>query len=77
MMRDRTPEPFVARQLDLFKTRTGELADRVAAGHLSFIDAVDLAYSAATWSGLADSAGDDAVQAVLASAFMGVRKQRP
>jgi hypothetical protein len=43
-------------------------------GHgLSFTDAVDLAYSAAVWSGLADQYGDDAVQAVLARAFAKAR----
>jgi hypothetical protein len=47
------------------------LADRVTTGGIGFIDAVDLAYSAAQFSGLADRVGDDAVQAVMGSAFMG------
>ena len=57
--------------LDLFHVRCCTLADRVVAGGIGFIDAVDLAYTAAQFSGLADRVGDDAVQAVMASAFMG------
>jgi hypothetical protein len=57
--------------LDLFHDRCCTLAERVSAGGISFIDAVDLAYSAAQFSGLADRVGDDAVQAVMGSAFMG------
>jgi len=41
----------------------------VLSGQLSFIDAVDIAYSAADWSGLVDRYGDDVVQLVLADAF--------
>ena len=57
--------------LDLFHDRCCTLADRVIAGGIGFIDAVDLAYTAAQFSGLADRVGDDAVQAVMASAFIG------
>jgi hypothetical protein len=57
--------------LDLFYDRCCTLAGRVNANGIGFIDAVDLAYSAAQFSGLADRVGDDAVQAVMASAFMG------
>jgi hypothetical protein len=46
------------------------LADRVIAGKLAFIDAIDMAYSAAEWSGLIDAAGDDAVQKIMAAAFV-------
>jgi len=60
--------------LDVFAVRAGQLAARVGRG-LSFIDAIDMAYSAAIWSGLADQYGDDVVQAVLADAFTGVRKE--
>jgi hypothetical protein len=60
----------VVRQLELLAIRSGELGDRVAAGKIGFLDAVDMAYSAAVWSGLVDNAGDDAVQAVLAAAFV-------
>jgi hypothetical protein len=58
--------------LDLFGTRCHELAERVRLGVLPFFEGVDLAYSAAIWSGLTDAVGDDAVQAVMAEAFMGV-----
>jgi hypothetical protein len=56
--------------LDLLYIRSCTLAERVCAGTLPFIDAVDMAYSAAEWAGLCDSHGDDAVQAELAAAFM-------
>jgi hypothetical protein len=59
-------------QLDLFAVRCSELADRVVAGRLGFINAVDMAYSAAEWSGLVEMVGDDAVQKVMAAAFMRV-----
>ena len=55
--------------LDLLYERCLTLADRVLSGQLSFIDAVDIAYSAADWSGLVDRYGDDVVQLVLADAF--------
>jgi hypothetical protein len=54
--------------LRLFNTRCRELAV------LPFIDAVDLAYDAAIWSGLVDLVGDDRVQACMAEAFMGLRR---
>jgi hypothetical protein len=66
---------FTSHQLALFSERARVLAERVAAGQLGFIDAVDMAYDAAIWSGLADSVGGDKVQAALAAAFMGVLKQ--
>jgi hypothetical protein len=56
--------------LDLLYIRSCTLAERVCQGQLPFIDAVDMAYSAAEWAGLCDSHGDDAVQAELAAAFM-------
>jgi hypothetical protein len=61
------------RQLELFAIRCSELADRVQRGEIGFIDAVDMAYSAAQWAGLTESAGDDAVQAVMAAAFANAR----
>ena len=61
-------------QIELFAIRASELADRVAAGQISFIDAVDMAYSAAVWSGLTESVGDDIVQAILAAAFANARR---
>jgi hypothetical protein len=64
-------------QIELFAIRASELADRVAAGQISFIDAVDMAYSAAVWSGLADSIGDDAIQKVLQAAFANTSRGQP
>lgn len=76
----------VIRQLEVFALRCGELADRVAAGEIKFLEAVDLAYSAAAWvdlpgtieaSGLIDPkviGGDDVVQATLAAAFANARR---
>jgi hypothetical protein len=74
------------RQLEILALRSLELADRVAAGNLGFLDAVDLAYSAAVWadlpnaidaSGLIDTDainGDDIVQATIAAAFANARR---
>ena len=59
--------------LELLYERSAILADRVLSGQLPFIDAVDMAYSAAEWSGLVDRFGDDLIQLVLADAFVGVR----
>jgi hypothetical protein len=63
--------------LEVFEAHARVLADRVRAGNLLLVDAVDMAHAAATWSGLVDCCGDDAVQTVLNAAFMGVPKQRP
>ncbi len=80
--------PKVTRQLEIFALRCIELADRVAAGEIKFLDAVDLAYSAAIWgdlpnsieaSGLIDRAksgapsGDDIVQHTIGAAFANAR----
>jgi hypothetical protein len=62
------------RQLAIFVQRAFELSDRVAAGELDLIDGVDMAYEAANWSGLTETIGDDAVQAILAEAFAGVQQ---
>ena len=62
------------RQLEILALRALELADRVAFGQLKFIDAVDLAYDAAFWSGLVNAVGDDIVQATLAAAFANARR---
>lgn len=76
----------VTRQLEVFALRCGQLADRSATGELKFLDAVDLAYSAAIWadlpkaieaSGLIDTkviGGDDIVQATLVAAFANARR---
>jgi hypothetical protein len=82
----------VTRQLEILALRSFDLADRVAAGQLSFIDAVDLAYEAAVWanlpntidaSGLLNSniagapTGADIVQATIAAAFAAVLPRPP
>lgn len=75
----------VRTQLEILARRAGELADRVAVGDLSFIEAVDLAYSAAVWAGLPKAidkselitnnlTGDDLVQWTLAAAFATARR---
>jgi len=55
--------------LDLLFDRAATLAQRSRDGSLPFIEAVDMAYSAAEFAGLVDSYGDDEVQKVLAEAF--------
>jgi hypothetical protein len=80
-------QTYAQRQLEILAIRSGELADRVAAGQLGFIDAVDIAYSAAVWAdlpraieraGLIDKSsictGDDIVQSVLAAAFANAKQ---
>ena len=63
------------RALELLALRCCDLADRVRANKIGFIDAVDMAYSAAVWAGLTDDAsGDDAVQKVMAAAFSTISK---
>jgi hypothetical protein len=62
------------RRLEILALRGLELADRVAEGSIKFIDAVDVAYDAALWSGLVDLVGDDIVQATLAAAFANARR---
>src|SRR5262249_20351670 len=80
-MNDHTRGPHAAQlkssqvsrqQLVLFERRCQTLADRVSCKQLNFVDAVDLAYDAATWSGLVDAVGDDVVQTTMANAFMKV-----
>ncbi len=60
--------------LAILSDRCATLADRVRQREISFIDAVDMAYSAADFAGLVESYGDDKIQAVLADAFRGCRK---
>jgi hypothetical protein len=65
---------FTGRQIELFAIRASELADRVCAGDIGFINGVDMLYSAAVWSGLIDKIGDDAVQAIMSAAFATARE---
>lgn len=46
------PSPMTA--LELFAVRADELAQRVHENKLPFLEAVDMAYSAAVWAGLVD-----------------------
>jgi hypothetical protein len=62
------------RQLEILSSRSLELADRVVAGEITLIDAVDMSYAAAVWAGLTETVGDDVVQVVLAEAFRNVRR---
>jgi hypothetical protein len=70
----RTLLEHASRQLEILALRSLELADRVAAGEIAFLDAVDVAYEAALWSGLTNTVGDDIVQATLAAAFANARR---
>ena len=65
-----------SRQLEILAARSLDVADRVKAGEIEFIDAVDVAYEAACWSGLAETVGNDVVQTVLATAFAQVPRGR-
>jgi hypothetical protein len=64
------------RQLEILAIRSLELADRVAADEIEFLDAVDVAYESAVWSGLVETVGNDVVQTVLAEAFATVRRSK-
>jgi hypothetical protein len=66
--------PRGAAALELLALRSLDLADQVAEGRIKFLDAVDLAYSAAEWSGLTETIGDDIVQATLAACFANARR---
>ena len=44
-------------------------------GEIEFFDAVDMAYSAAEFSGLVSRYGDDFVQATLVLAFMDIPRR--
>lgn len=55
--------------LDILFERSCTMADRVEAGEIPLIEAVDFLWSAAELAGTVDRAGPDAVQSVLASAF--------
>jgi hypothetical protein len=61
-------------QLEIFALRSLELADRAAAGEIAFLDAVDIAYDAAVWSGLTTTVGDGIVQATMAAAFANAKR---
>ena len=60
--------------LDLLYVRACTMADRVQAGEIPFIEAVDFMWEAAEFAGTVDRVGPDLVQHVLACAFMGAPK---
>jgi hypothetical protein len=60
--------------LDLLFERCCTLADRVDASELAFLDAVDMAWTAAEFAGTVDRVGPDQIQHVLACAFMHSRR---
>jgi hypothetical protein len=64
----RASEPI--HPLELFYARAFEMAQRIDAGYVGFIDGVDLLYSAAEWAGLIEKYGDDEVQSALSQAFI-------
>jgi hypothetical protein len=70
LAKDRT-----AKQLELLALRSFDFADRVEAGEIKFLDAVDLLYDGAITSGLVEAVGDDIVQATLAAAFASVQRR--
>jgi hypothetical protein len=59
--------------LDLLFVRSCAMAERVVAGEIPFIAAVDFMWEAAEFAGTVDRVGPDLVQHILATAFMGVR----
>jgi hypothetical protein len=63
------------KQLELLALRSFDFADRVEAGEIRFLDAVEVLYAGAVTSGLVDAVGDDVVQATLAAAFAAVRRR--
>jgi hypothetical protein len=69
------PSKFTVCQAELFAIKCCEFAERVAAGQIAFLDAVDLLHDAAVSSGLVDSVGDDAVQKIMAAAFGNIGRE--
>jgi hypothetical protein len=65
---------YHAAQFKLFTLRCLDLADRVAAGRIAFLDAIDICYEAAIWAGLVDDLGDDLIQACMAAAFANAKR---
>jgi hypothetical protein len=62
------------RQIALLHHHATMLADRVEAGQIGFIDAVDIAYQAALAAGMDQTVGDEEIQAVLHYCFGPVRE---
>jgi hypothetical protein len=62
------------RQIELLHYHASMLAERVEIGQLGFIDAVDLAYTAALAAGMDQTVGDDQIQDILHCCFGPVRE---
>ena len=85
-MKSSTRAQRVTHQLEILARRSAELADQAAVGQLLFLEAVDMAHSAAVWAGLAPAidksglidttviTGEDVVQATIAAAFASARQ---
>jgi hypothetical protein len=73
-MRAPNTKSRATKQLELFALRCLEVADRVAAGEVAFLDGIDLLYEAARWGGLVESVGDDVIQATMAASFANARR---
>jgi len=74
-MSDAAAIKFRTRRFEMFALRSFDFADRVEAGEIKFLDAVDVLYDSAVASGLVDSVGDDAVQSAMAVAFATMRRR--
>jgi hypothetical protein len=69
-----TNKSRATKQLEILALRSLELADRAAAGQLPFINAADMAYSAAQWAGRPETVIDDAIQLLLSASFANARR---
>jgi hypothetical protein len=68
------PATIADRQIEVLLLHATMLADRVAAGQIGFIDAIDIAYTAALAAGMDQTVGDDEIQAILHYCFGPVRE---
>jgi hypothetical protein len=59
--------------LVIFSERCRTIASRVREKQIPFIEAVDMAWSAADFAGLIEHYGDDQIQQIMAGAFMGAK----
>jgi len=71
------PSKFLVCQTELFAIKCCEFAERVAAGRIAFLDAVDLLHDAAVSCGLVEAIGDDAVQKIMAASFVDIPRRKP
>jgi len=53
----------------MFALRSFDFADRVEAGEIKFLDAIDVLYDSSVASGLVEEVGADQVQRIIADAF--------